>query len=305
MTDQLHKGATLAILASIALVVACLAGCSRGAQPPSTAEAPAPPPQPSAPTQQTTVITVFSPCAFAKAAVEIGKLFEQQNPGVKVNCVVENVGVLQPRIERGEKPEAFLGVGDHEVKTLESKGLVEYAQDFCFTSLALVVPASNPAGIKTLADLAKPQVKTIAIADDARSAGYYARQLLEEKGLWDKVQKKLVRPRFPVELLKLAAQGKVQATIAYGTCFRSGEQEKKELTGKIKLISDFQADFCQTIPCRAAVIKGAAHADLGRKFVDFLTTEEAQKILAKAGFMTLSEPKCFPPEGKSEGKEPA
>lgn len=285
--------ATLSVVVAIGLSFTYLIGCSKA---PRSPQAPVEPPaRPPADTRSQPVkLLVYSPCAFAKASAKISKLFEDANPGVKVTVVVENVGSLVPRIERGAKPDVFMCIGDHEVKELEKKGLVDYARDFCFTSLVLVVPKANPARVRTLKDLARPEVKTIAIANDDRSAGYYARRLLEENGLWDKVKAKLVRPRFPVELLKLPAKGKVQASIAYAACFRSKEPEKKDLAANIKLIMDFQPEYCQTIACRAAVIKGADHPELGRKFIDFLTDDECQKILADGGFMTLSEPKCYP-----------
>ncbi len=299
-----------ALLILLAVAFAAAVGCSQkakgvGGQGSISEMAPAKPKEAPSADQaaKQTKITVFSPCAFAKAATKIAKLFEQKHPDVEVTVMVENVGTLVPRIERGAKPEVFMCIGDHEVDELEKKGLVDYAADFCYTSLVLIVPRANPAKVRTLADLAKPEVKTIALADEARSAGYYARKLLEENGLWKKVEHKLVRPRFPVELLKLASKGKVQASIAYGACFRSEEGEKKQLSANLKLIEDFQAEHCQVIACRAAVIKGAAHPDLGREFIDFLTEDECQKIFAAGGFMTLSEPKCYPSQHETEKGE--
>lgn len=285
---------------AIVVMGALLAGCGR--KQPASVERPAPGPITAQPETET-VLELFVPCAFAAASGKIAKMFEQANPGVRVNRTVENVGTLVPRILDGAKPDVFMCIGDHEVNLLDEKGLVEYRKPFCFTSLVLVVPQANPAKISSLKDLVKPEVKTIALADDDRSAGYYARQLLEENGLWDKVKGKLVRPRFPIELLKLAGQGKVQASIAYAACFRAEEGEKKQLAAKIKLIEDMLDEYCQSIACEAAVIKGADHADVGRKFVDFLCEPECQQIFAKGGFMKLSEPKCFPREKKSEASE--
>jgi len=286
-----HSGAVVSII--MVMIIAGVWGCAK-TKTTEQAQPAEPPPA------KKIVLEIFAPCAFADATSKIIPLFEAEHPGVRVSRTVENVGTLVPRIINGAKPDVFLCIGDHEVETLDKKGLVEFRKTFCFTSLVLVVPQANPARVRKLEDLAKPEVKTIAIASDERSAGYYAHKILEEQGLWDKLQPKLVRPRFPVELLKLASQGRVQASIAYAACFRAEEGEKKQLAAQIKLVQDFQDDYCQTIACDAAVIKGAEHADLGREFIEFLSKPECQQILKKAGFLTLDEPKCFPTGKKKE-----
>ncbi|MCX7597802.1 MAG: molybdate ABC transporter substrate-binding protein [Armatimonadetes bacterium] len=250
---------------------------------------------------QETVLEVFVPCAFGPASSKIAKLFEAANPGVRLNRVVENVSVLAPKIAAGAKPDLFLCNGDREVMALEEKGLVAEKRDFCFTSLVLIVPKANPAGVKSIRDLTKPSVKTIAIGSPETSVGYYAEEVLKQAGVWDQVQKKLVRPKFPVELMKLAAQGKVQASIAYGTCFKSEEGEHKQQAAKLKLIADFKADYCQTVACQAMVVKGCKHPELASKLAEFLTTPECQAIFAKAGFMTLDETKCYEVPGEKAG----
>jgi molybdate transport system substrate-binding protein len=281
------------VAAALALLVLA-AGCGRVPKPQPTA--PAPPPQTSAPRAagQEVVLDVFVPCAFAEASAKISALFEQASPGVRVNRTVENVGVLLPRILKGAKPDVFMSVGDREIETLSAKGMVEERRDFCFTTLVLVVPRANPARIQSLEDLAKPQVKTLALGDSQLSVGYYAEKILREQGLWEKVQKKIVRPRFPIELMKLAAQGKAQATIAYGACFRSKEHEKKLEAASLELITDFLDKYCLAVACPAAIIKGAAHVQEAHRFLEFLTRPECQQILADAGFLKLSDPKCFP-----------
>lgn len=273
-------------LAVVALSALLCAGCAKQ-------EAPEVLPEVAPPPQAEVVLDVFVPCAFADATSKIAEMFQAEHPNIRVNRTVENVSVLAPKIEAGAKPDVFLCIGDREVIALDEKGLVDSQRNFCFTSLVLVVPQANPGKVQTLKDLAKADVKTIAVAGDEVSAGYYARQVLEQEGLWDKLEKKLVRPKFPVELLKLAGEGKVQASLAYAACFRAEGGEKKQMAAKIKLISDFLEAHCQTIACPGAVIKGAKHPQEAQAFLDFLTKPECQDLLAAGGFMKLDDPKCF------------
>lgn len=283
----------------IALVA--LAGCSHPAQKAATlpgnnnaaAKGPNVAQTPTAATGKTTQLQVYVPCAFEPASVKIKPLFEKSHPGVKIVTVVENVDVLAPKIMKGDKPDVFMCIGDKEVKDMAAKGLVAYQQPMCFTTLVLVVPLANPAKVSKLSDLTKPAVKTIAIGTPDTSVGFYAQKVLEDNHVWDKIQGKLTRPRFPVEMLRLPIAGKVQASIAFGACFRAKEGEEKAQSSKLKLISNFQDKYCLTIACPAAVIKGCQHPDVAKQFVDFLQTDQCQSIFDKAGFMKLSDPKCY------------
>jgi len=302
------------VLAAVLVVLMAgivVAGCGRKGAPPSTG--PIQPPAQAGPAAEAgagqaseTVLEVFVPCAFADAIGTIAPLFEKEHPGVRINPNVENVGVLVPRILNGAKPDVFMCIGDKEVDSLQEAGLVDKRKNFCFTTVVLVVPQANPAKVHSLKDLAKPEVKTVAVGSEKLSVGFYARQILRDNGVWEKVKDKLVEPKFPVELLRLPRSGKVQASLAYAACFRAEGADKKRLAAGIKLIEDFQEDYCLTIACAAATIKGAEHLELGRQFIEFLTRPECQDIFKAGGFMRLDDPKCFlgvdeEPVGNTEG----
>ncbi len=285
------RSLAVAAVALVGLAALLCVGCARQKAPGALPQAtPAP--------QEQVVLDVFVPCAFADATSEIAEMFQAEHPNIRVNRTIENVGVLVPRIANGAKPDVFMSIGDREVAGLTEKGLVDAQRDFCFTSIVLVVPQANPGKVATLKDLAKPAVKTIAVAEDELSVGYYSRKILTDNGVWDSVKGKLVRPKFPVELLKMAREGKVQASLAYAACFRAEGGEKKQMAAQIKLISDFLADYCLTIPCTAAVIKGAKHPQEAQAFLDFLTKPECQELFAAGGFMKLDDPKCFVTPGE-------
>lgn len=247
-------------------------------------------------------LELFVPCAFAPPVVKIVEAFKKEYPQVRIVRQVENVEVLAPRIEKkGAKPDVFLCIGDIEMDRLQKRGLVQDRKDFCFVGLALVVHEGNPKHIKSLADLTKPEVRTVGIGAEETSPGYYARQLLAEMKIWDKVRPKVVCPKFPSQLLKFAGSlAKVDASIAYGACLRAGHGEWKEQDAYQQLSRSLevaqwldQGQFCQTIPCPAATVTGCSNREAGEAFIDFLRGDTAQEYLKKSGFTRLDEPKCF------------
>ena len=246
-------------------------------------------------------LNVFVPCAFVPPLAEITEAFTKEHPQVEVIERAENVEVLAPRIEKGAKPDVFVCIGDVEMDRLQKAGVVEDREDFCFVGLTLVVPEANPAKIQKLADLARPNVKTVAVGAEGTSPGHYTRELLKEAGLWEKVAPKAVCPKFPSQLLKLVgALNKADAAIAYAACLRAGRGDRKKqdqyqtLVQGIKVVQFLdEGEYCQSVPCPAATVKGCNNREAGQAFIDFLRTKAAQEVLRNSGFTGLSDAKCL------------
>lgn len=308
-----ERGAVLLLLAAAfgwAVVLGCAKGPGEtGTSPPAPRAVPAPVAPSSAPGSPTAkqtgagqqTVEVFVPCAFAPPMVKIVELFQKEHPDIKVVRQIENVEVLTPRIEKGAKPDVFLCVGDVEMDHLEKMGRVADREDFAFVTLALVSHADFAGKVDSLKDLAKPEVKRIAIGTPNTSAGHYAEVILKQEKLWEAIQPKLIKTKFPVQLLKFAREKKVDASLAFAACLKAGEGEWKEqeeyrkLSGRLRLVEDLGqgGNYCLTIACPAAIIQGCKNPARGKVFIDFLRSDKAQEYFGKSGFLTLAEPKCF------------
>ncbi|MGC9319658.1 MAG: molybdate ABC transporter substrate-binding protein [Armatimonadota bacterium] len=249
---------------------------------------------PSATEGETTYLDVWVPCAYAPAMAEITPMFEEEHPGVKIRPRVENIALFPGYILEGETPDVLMGIGDVEVGAVEEAGKVDYKQAFCFVEIALVVPKGNPKGIETVEDLASDRVESLAVGTDDISVGHYGRELLQKAGVWDQVKDKVIEVDMPVTLLEFTVQGKVDAALAYGACVKAEKGEAMVKMGsKLDLVPCEIDAYCPAVPSPAATIAGCAHPELGREFIDLLTTDPVQEIIARYGFLKLSDPKCF------------
>jgi len=250
------------------------------------------------PGQEPVKLEVWVPCAYAGAMTELSTMFEQQYPGLELRQRVENVAVLAPRILEGATPDVFMSIGDIEVKALEETDRVDYSMDFCFTTLALVTAKGNPAEIHSLADLAGDRVQKIGVGSEKISAGYYARKVLKEAGLWKDVEGKVVEATMPLRLLQWVGNGEVEASLAYAACLRSDKHKTPggAATKLLEVVGEVDDELCLSIACPAVSVKGCPHPQEARQFIEFLTTDEAQKVIAQCGFLTLSEAKCYLPQ---------
>jgi molybdate transport system substrate-binding protein len=68
-------------------------------------------------------------------------------------------------------------------KAAEKKNLVDPCKEVALHIPVIGVPKDNPAGIKTLEDLAKPGVKVILGDEKANAVGAAAQRIIEKSGL--------------------------------------------------------------------------------------------------------------------------
>jgi molybdate transport system substrate-binding protein len=265
----------------VAMASVLVAGC--GQQPQAEVGEP--------PAAEQAKISALVPCGQVGPFSEAVKAFERNHPGVKVDWVPENIVTMTKKVLDGkDKPDVFLSMGDLEMDQIEQAGLlVEGTRArIAENALAITVPAENRAGVTTLEDLAKPAVQSIAIPDPAtNSVGIHAKEALQKAGLWEKVQAKVIMPRFAADGKEVAAQGRVDASIGYYPCVVEVHVEGQEpaVPKGLKLASVIPGDLYEPFWCEAAVIKGAGNPEGGTSLIEFLKTPEVQEIYRKWSFV--------------------
>lgn len=91
----------------------------------------------------------------------------------------QGTDILVQQIEQGASADVFAGASTKYGNQLVTDGLVGPLNLFCRNRLCVITPASNPAGIKTLGDLAGSGV-LIAVGDAAVPIGTYTRTVVQK-----------------------------------------------------------------------------------------------------------------------------
>jgi molybdate transport system substrate-binding protein len=169
----------LTVLAAVMVLV--LVACSSGASssPSSLSATPA----------ATVELTIYG-AASLKGALEKAKTaYEAAVPGTTLTISTDSSAALETKIEQGAPADVFLSADSKNPRKLIDAGLADGDPvPFAGNRLTVIVPADNPAGIGSPADLARPGVKVIAAGDEvpitkyatqlvgnlAREAGYPA-----------------------------------------------------------------------------------------------------------------------------------
>jgi molybdate transport system substrate-binding protein len=247
------------------LLIAASAGCGSSSQPAS------PSPSPSAAGQQK--IMVFAAASLKKTFSAIGDQFSKDNPGASVEFSFAGSSDLVTQLTQGAHADVFASADTKNMDKAAQAGLLAGAPvNFASNTLTIAVAPGNPKGITTFGDLAKPGLNVVVCAPQVPCGS--ATQTVETK---TGVKLNPVSEESSVtDVLNKVTSGQADAGLVYVT-------DAAGAGDKVNAVSFPEAaGAVNTYPI--ATLKQAGNATLASKFVDMVTGQAGQQILAKAGF---------------------
>ncbi len=246
------------------------AGCSAGSA--------------SSPSADRAQLTIYG-AASLKGALEAAKTaYEAVTPGTTLTLSTDSSSTLATQIEQGAPADVFLSADTTQPARLVEGGFASGGAVVIATNrLTIIVPADNPSGIGTPADLARSGVTIIAAGEGVpitRYAEALVAKLAEETG-------------YPADF-----------AAAYAANIESREDNVKAIVAKIELgegdagivyVTDARASTKVTaieVPSMAdvaatyagVVVKASPDQDAANAFLDWFAGPDGQAILASFGF---------------------
>jgi len=233
-------------------------------------------------------ITVFAASSLTAAFNEIGTKFEQET-GAGVTFSFGGSSDLRAQLEQGAPADVFAPADAKQMGLAKDAAVVDSdGTIFALNRLVVIVPRENRAGVITLQDLAKPDVK-IALADENVPVGNYARQFLDNasadpgygSGYKDAVLANVVTKAANVKEVAAAVQlDEVDAGVVYKTDV-TPEIAQDVTTVEIPDVLNVIAIY----PI-ALTTNGQAQAkDAAQAFISFVLSDAGQAILMSHGFL--------------------
>lgn len=220
-----------------------------------------------------TTITVFAAASLKGTFTEIGKKFEDANPGVTVAFSFAGSADLVAQISQGAPADVFASADTANMDKATAEDLVAGKPvDFATNTLQIATPPTNPGKVASLEDLADPDVKTVVCAAEVpcgaaaigleKAAGVDIDPVSEEQSVTD--------------VLGKVISGEADAGLVYVT-------DVKGAAGQVTGIEVPEAaDVVNTYP--VAALSGSKHARLAKEFAAYVAGPEGQAVLAAAGF---------------------
>jgi molybdate transport system substrate-binding protein len=242
------------------LALACaLAGCGKA-------------PEPAAPTP----LRVAAAADLQTSLPGIVADFERAH-SLKVDLVFGASGQLAQQVEAGAPFDLFLSANRKFVDDLETSGLVKArsSRPYAVGSLVLVWGEHAGGSIATLSDLARPEIKKVAIANPATAPyGAAAEQALRKAGLLESLGPKLVRAANVRQALQYVESGDAEAALI-----------GKALTRPAGLgVLEIEPSLHEPIVQGLGVIAASHRIDDAEALATYLLGPEGQAKLKAAGF---------------------
>ena len=247
------------LLAGLSLTLA--AGCSGGQaeqQPASSAV--------------TGRVDVFAAASLTDAFERLGEQFEAANPGTTVTFSFGASSALAQSIVGGAPADVFAAASPVTMDVVATAGDARDPVVFTRNRLVLAVPTGNPAGVRGLADLARPDLK-VALCAEQVPCGAAATTVLEAAGVQAAPDTLEQDVRAVLAKVRL---GEVDAALVYRTDVLAAPDE---VEGVPFPEADQAVSAYLLAPLAGARNPGAAQA-----FVAHVLSSEGQRVLVDAGF---------------------
>jgi molybdate transport system substrate-binding protein len=217
-------------------------------------------------------LTVFAAASLTEAFEEVAADFEAAHQGVDVQLSFAGSSDLVAQIQQGAPADVLASADTATMDELVADGLVHEPQDFATNSLAIAVPAGNPAGVTGLDDLADPGLTLVLCAPQV-PCGAAATRVQETAGL-DLAPAS--EEQSVTDVLGKVAAGEADAGLVYVTdVARAGDAvEGIEVPEAASTVNTYPI----------AVVADSAQADLAQEFTDAVLAAQGQDVLAGLGF---------------------
>ena len=241
-----------------ALLAALLTGCG-----PDGGDDPA-----AAPSQE---LLVSGAASLADVLGDLEAAFEDANPAVDVVVNLAASPVLRDQVLAGAPVDVLATADEATMQAVVDAGLVAGGPvTFATNTLAIAVPAGNPAGVAGLSSLAEESL-FVGLCAPGVPCGDLARSALADADVVPAVDSE--EPDVRALLTKVAA-GELDVGIVYAT----------DVAAQAGAVDALPVPDSPTTRYPAAVLADAPAPDVAQAFVAFLGSDEGRALLVARGF---------------------
>ncbi len=238
-------------------------------------------------------VSVFAAASMTETLTEIGDLYREENPHVKLSFNFDSSGTLKTQIQEGTVCDLFISAGQKQMDQLDgeadpkvnTEGLDFVKEgsrrDILENKVALCVSKESKTGIHTFDDLAevlRNDEILLAMGNEDVPVGQYTQEILKYYDLEEEelaAAGKISYGSNVKEVTTQISEGSVDCGVIYGTDAYSSDLK----------VSDYATpEMCGQVIYPAAVLKTSECQEEAQEFLDFLTTEASLVIFENVGF---------------------
>jgi len=223
-------------------------------------------------------LTVAAAVSLKEPLEAIAHRFEAGHPGTHVQLAFGASSALSAQAKAGAPFDVFLAADEESVDALAAAGLLRAGsrKTIAGNRLVVITSADLAVPLDSAADLARPEVRRIALAERAVPVGHYAREWLTRKGLLEKLEPRIVSTEHARATLAAVEAGNADAGIVYATDLKAARSARMAFVPP-------EAEQPRIVYV-AAELAGARAPALAGGFLAALSDPAARRDLEAAGF---------------------
>lgn len=224
-------------------------------------------------------VTVYAAASLQDAFREMARAFETLRPRDRVRLEFGAAGELERRMAEGARPDVFACDDSLAMDRVVAAGLVDPASriDFARNQLVVVIPAVSSVPWRQLTDLARLDVRRIAIGDpETVPAGRHAKEVLQTARLWADVRERLLLEPDVRQVLERVSRNEADAGFVYAT-------DAAQAVNRVLVVARPATETPVGYPM--AVLREAPQPEAGTAFAAFVRGDMGRRILAAHGFL--------------------
>jgi len=231
-------------------------------------------------------LRVAAAASLRTAVVALADAYSQANPAVTITVATDSSAALRAQIEQGAPFDVFLSADVANAEAVADDGLATGDPlPFTANTVALVVPADDPARISSPADLARPGLRLIAAGSRVPITGYVDQVLANlgalpgyPAGYAAAVGANVVsREDNVAAVLAKVELGEGDAGFVYAT---DAAASSKVRPIPIPATANVRAEYA------GVVVRSGAHATTAASFLAWVAGIDGQAVLAPFGFLS-------------------
>jgi molybdate transport system substrate-binding protein len=225
-------------------------------------------------------LRVYAASSLAEVYGELARGFESENPGIQVELALAGSQVLRMQIEQGAGADVFASADLTHVHQLVEQRLMDAPKTFARNRLVVIVPKSNPAGIRAFADL--PQATRLVLGTAQVPIGRYGREAIQQgneaiaPGFEQQVLSRVVSLETNTRLIRAKVEtGDADAALVYAT----------DVGKNSRVLSWSLPNEVEVEPLYAmGRLAQSTRREWGARWMSYVLSPNGQQILTRHGF---------------------
>lgn len=224
-------------------------------------------------------LMVSAAASLTDAMDEITEKYEAEHPGIDLEFNFAGSGKLAQQIQQGAPVDVFISANESWMDTLIHDEEIDKSERLDVTGNRLVMITQNDTDIhyESFDEIDGSELDQIAIGNlDSVPAGEYSKEVLDRLEKWDELENQFVYAKDVRQVLTYVESGNADIGFVYESDALSSDN--------VKIITYADPEAHDEIIYPGAILSGSEVQKEGKKFLEYLISEEGQEILEKHGF---------------------